>query len=554
MKKGKISLLLGLFSMLIHASAQVSFTAGNIVVYRVGSGAATLTSASTAVFLDEYTTAGVLVQSIALPVAVSGSNKILTAAGNGHTEGVMTLSTDGQYLVLTGYNVAPGVNGVSGTPSTTRQRAIGLVRYDAGINTSTALTTLSSGGAVRCAVSTNGTDLWACGAGAIGSTGGVHYTTVGATTSTQLTSPSTYTGLLRGLKILEGQLYVSGNSNSPRIGSVGTWLPTTGGQTVTNLPGFPDTVLPGQFALLDLNVGIAGPDVLYFSDDDNGIEKYSLVSGNWVFNGAIGSSVDDYRGFAAKVTGSSVDLYVTRRGSNSSNIKGGQLVSLTDASGYNGAFSATPVVLANSVVDRTAFRGVSLVPTEAVLPIKLVSISAGKVNKDVQLKWTAADARNFSHFEVERSMDGMTFTKVGNIELQQGSIGNTKYSFTDFGILDKTTLHEVLYYRLKMADIDGHTDYSKIVTVKVFENSAGFVHVYPDPFVNEINVRIGVTNAGKISICLADLQGRVVQQLQLLIPAGENTIKVLPPGNLQKGIYLLRVLANDKVTTLKLIK
>src|ERR1043166_9690103 len=54
------------------------FTSGNLVVYRVGDGSAPLSANAAAVFVDEYTPAGVLVQSITLPTAVNGSNKRLT--------------------------------------------------------------------------------------------------------------------------------------------------------------------------------------------------------------------------------------------------------------------------------------------------------------------------------------------------------------------------------------------------------------------------------------------------------------------------------------------
>lgn len=43
------------------------FTSGNVVVYRVGTGAGSLVNTGSAVFLDEFTPVGVLVQSIALP-------------------------------------------------------------------------------------------------------------------------------------------------------------------------------------------------------------------------------------------------------------------------------------------------------------------------------------------------------------------------------------------------------------------------------------------------------------------------------------------------------
>ena len=87
-----------------------AFTAGNVVVYRVGSGATALSNATAAVFLDEYTSAGILVQSIALPTAdtsVGGiSNQTLTAIGNSALEGLLTRSVDGRFLMLTGYDTA----------------------------------------------------------------------------------------------------------------------------------------------------------------------------------------------------------------------------------------------------------------------------------------------------------------------------------------------------------------------------------------------------------------------------------------------------------------
>ncbi|WP_205509537.1 T9SS type A sorting domain-containing protein [Longitalea arenae] len=550
--KRTISIALAVLA-LQNGSAQAPFTAGNIVVYRVGTGPATLGNASAAVFLDEYTTTGTLVQSIAMPTTTSGSNKALTATGRGDTEGILTLSSDGQYLVLTGYNAPVGIVGIGGTSSTSRPRTIGLVKYDASINTSTALTDLSSANFVRCAVSTNGTDLWAIGAGSFNTTGGVRYATVGAATSTQLTDPTTSTALPRSLSITGGQLYVSGNANEPRIGLVGTGLPTTPGQTISNLGDFPDTVTPGHFVLLDINPGVAGPDVLYYTNDNTGIEKYSLVAGSWVLNGTVGSSADDYRAFTTKTAGNTVTLYATRRGGNNTTIKGGQLVSLTDASGYNGAFSPTPVVLANAITNQTAFRGVAAAPVFNVLPITLSGFTAGKINKDVRLNWTATEARAFSHFEVERSMDGLQFSVIGKVQLQQADNGNSSYTFTDFGIL-QAAVNNTLYYRLRMVDIDGKIDYSKIVRVTVDENPSRLISVYPDPFIHEIFVKAAIATGGKIELSLADVWGRLIIAKNTFLPSGENTISLSLPAQLPKGIYFLLVKINDKLTTTKLVK
>src|SRR5262249_17571744 len=90
-RNGVISLVpLFIFVMIVLAGAfapthsvyAASFTSGNLVVYRVGDGSAALGSGATAVFLDEYTPGGVLVQSIALPTTISGANRRLTASGS----------------------------------------------------------------------------------------------------------------------------------------------------------------------------------------------------------------------------------------------------------------------------------------------------------------------------------------------------------------------------------------------------------------------------------------------------------------------------------------
>ena len=73
----------GLFTS--RADAAV-ITPGNLVIYRTGDGAAALSNVATAVFLDEYTPAGALVQSI--PMTTTGGSA-LTAVGNATTEGIV---------------------------------------------------------------------------------------------------------------------------------------------------------------------------------------------------------------------------------------------------------------------------------------------------------------------------------------------------------------------------------------------------------------------------------------------------------------------------------
>src|SRR5579872_3241273 len=141
----------------LHATG--GFTLGNVVVYRIGDGVATLGSGAAAVFLDEYTPTASpsLVQSIPMPIAPSSSgNRALTAAGNATSEGELARSTDGRYLVLAGYNAAPGTAAIAGTAGTSVSRVIARVDSNGLVDTTTALTDADSGGNPRGAVSTDG--------------------------------------------------------------------------------------------------------------------------------------------------------------------------------------------------------------------------------------------------------------------------------------------------------------------------------------------------------------------------------------------------------------
>ncbi|RZM18014.1 MAG: DUF3616 domain-containing protein, partial [Sphingomonas sp.] len=179
------------------------FAAGNVVVYRVGTGATALSNATAAVFLDEYTTAGVLVQSIALPTADTSAggitNQTLTAIGNSALEGLLSRSADGRFLMLTGYDTAVATTNAAALSATTG-RVIGRVGVDGLVDTSTSVAIGS--GNVRGIASETGATFYVST-----STTGVSYGTFGTATVTQLNTSATGPVNVRGLGLYGGQLY-----------------------------------------------------------------------------------------------------------------------------------------------------------------------------------------------------------------------------------------------------------------------------------------------------------------------------------------------------------
>jgi hypothetical protein len=353
--------------LLRGGSQAASFTSGNIVVYRVGDGTAALASTGSAVFLDEYTPGGMLVQSVGLPTTVSGSNNQLIASGTASSEGLLTRSSDGHYLLLTGYARNLGGSGsLSSTTSAAVPRTVGRVKFDGTIDTSTALTDFATGNNPRSAASTDGVNIWV-GGGA----GGVrytHYSAFGSTTSTQLSTDSTN---IRQVAIFDGQLYTSTQTGSAfRVGTVGVGTPTNTGQSITSLPGFPTTGNLDAFFFADLDSNL-GVDTLYVADDTAGqIQKYALISGSWIARGTIAAA--SVRGLIGVVSGTTVTLYATSNGSAGTS---GTLYSFTDVTGYNATVSGTAATLATAGTNE-AFRGVTLAPVSSMVPTQTPTATA----------------------------------------------------------------------------------------------------------------------------------------------------------------------------------
>ncbi len=342
---------IGLMS-LVAAQASAALTPGDVVVYRVGNGGS-LGSAAVPVFFDEYDSTGKLVESIALPTATSAPNHRLTASGSGSSEGLLTLSANGEYLIGTGYDAALGTSKVAETANPGVARTLARVSASGEINTTTALTDVSNENNARGATSNDGNEFWWSGAGKKTS-GGVHFATLGATTSTLM---STTEENARAVAIYGGQLYASADptKESNTISTVGTGLPTTA-TTTTNLPFATAPNEPYAFTMLTLGLGSA-PDTMYVADNGAGaVVKYGLVSGKWVKQGSV--AVTAVTGVTADDTGGTVTIYATSSGSSG---EGGVLDKITDASGVGGTLTGSATQIATAPTGE-AFRGVAYTP------------------------------------------------------------------------------------------------------------------------------------------------------------------------------------------------
>ncbi len=335
----------------------------SFMVARIGDGTSTtLSSAGTAIFVEERIASdGTLVRVVNVP-SVAGPPNPLTISGTADSEGALALSGDKHSVAIAGYSAAAGTTGVASTAGTATPRGAALIFANGTVDTSTTFgTTAFSANNVRSAVSSNGTQIWAAGDGP-NATRGVFFAVTGATTSTLIEST---TNAGRVCEITSGSLFCDAAKGVQGIFTFGATLPTAA-TTPTALSGTTADTNGSYYAfvLLDMigNDGVL--DTMYVADDraaaPGGIQKWTLSSGTWspIWNTNASASTTGVRGLTGyAVGGSAVLLATTASGSPTPNA----IIRLVDSGTTPTAASITTLVPAVTG-QVTVFRGIALAP------------------------------------------------------------------------------------------------------------------------------------------------------------------------------------------------
>gem|GEM_PF-3394760 len=173
-------------------------------------------------------------------------------------------------------------------------------------------------------------------------------------------------------------------------------------------------------------------------------------------------------------------------------------------------------------------------------------INANNLAADVLVNWSVENAAIVDRYEVERSVDGIHFEKVGEtVSLKDGD-ASAAHQFTDV-----EPAPGIYYYRVKaVSDRYNATEFTETVKVKVTRNK-GSLYVYPNPVSNNVIVlRMNHTMPeGLYTIRLLTSNGQAVmtQQLQHNKTTAAETV-TCPPG-ITDGSYQLEVTGPDKKRT-----
>ena len=526
MKKTILSLLSVTLS--IAGFSQTAFTAGNLVIYRVGDGSAALTSAGTAAFMDEYTPTASASPVRSIPMPTSGN--MLVASGTATSEGLLTRTVDGTAVIAGGYNAATGTASITSSNSSTINRTIGVIKYDGSVDVTTKLSDNISPSNIRSAASTDGTSFWVGNAAL-----GVRYATLGATASTQLNSVAPTN--IRQVNIFSGNVYFSTSSVTPGIYQLGSGLPTTGGLTPTVLIGTGVGASPYGFVLKMAGASPAAGDIAYIADDrlpasSGGVQKWTYNGAAWALTYILNTGTTGVRGLTVDFTNPLLPVIFATTTETSAN----RIITITDD--LSGTSTSTLVATAGT---NTVFRGVQFAPKAGILGLRFISFTGTAANSGFDLKWVTANEQSVAAFTVQKSTDGVTFEDISTTAAHNNNGGaEYHYNYTGKGII---------YFRIKATELSGRAFYTGIIRTDIKSSEA--FKLYPTVSNGNITLEYGAAGAsGRISIL--NNSGSEVFRKNISAGTDRETISV---QQLAPGTYFVKyITTNGTVQTIRFVK
>lgn len=199
-----------------------------------------------------------------------------------------------------------------------------------------------------------------------------------------------------------------------------------------------------------------------------------------------------------------------------------------------------PVVLTpgmyNPNIDAGIYYGFPLSAHELTATVAVIE-SATQCN----VNWFTSSESNTKNFDIERSIDGVNFIKTGNASASGNTSGKTNYNFID-DIIDVAHA-SLIYYRIRLNDIDNHFRYSNIITARPASNDN--IVIYPTIFSNSINIEYTSMENAALNILLTDVAGKLIMKRDFEVVKGFNKINIDNLESIAAGNYYIKIMNQD---------
>ncbi len=184
------------------------------------------------------------------------------------------------------------------------------------------------------------------------------------------------------------------------------------------------------------------------------------------------------------------------------------------------------------------------------LPVKILDFTATYRNDDVSLVWTSEMEENFSHFIVQRSSDGKTYSDIATVN-SAGRTIRTRYEYKDLHV---SSASGICYYRIVCVDKTGEVAYTTIRTVRLSKDNLKAITLttYPNPVVDQVKVTLPASWQGKkVLLELYNASGFRINASQISSASQTESIQM---SKVSKGLYIIKARCEEEFAQERIIK
>jgi methionine-rich copper-binding protein CopC len=193
----------------------------------------------------------------------------------------------------------------------------------------------------------------------------------------------------------------------------------------------------------------------------------------------------------------------------------------------------------NKVIDpitKSCFLSFS---TSGALALQFLSFQAYASGTAVQTKWTTANESGISNYAIEKSSDGVTFSKAAQIAADNKA--SNLYNWIDINPFSGNN-----FYRVEIINTDGTFAYSNIISVQA-DITVSSVKIYPNPSVSHTFI-VQLPDAAKNEpsyLSVYNEAGTLVLQQEFAGgPSSAHFVTLAP--TITAGVYVVSVTKHNK--------
>ena len=179
------------------------------------------------------------------------------------------------------------------------------------------------------------------------------------------------------------------------------------------------------------------------------------------------------------------------------------------------------------------------------VPVSWLYFRGKTVAKDNILDWATANEQNSKQFDVERSLNSISFSRIGIVNAAGNSNQTNTYQYKDLNI-DRLNSN-VMFYRLKQVDISGNFKYSNIVRLSYNAQHTVNSIVYPNPTQGQVTILVGDNSLVGTVAVIYDVNGRLLENIKIA-----SSSQAIDLSNYVNGIYFIKLSNNEVLKVEKL--